>query len=133
MHTDLNDRITKNKSDIDKHIEEFKNIKQEESKEKQELVNEIKKNDGKIKELEKESTANKQEIEKACNLIKYTSVIPILNEFGDNIISKIPKKAQGKLDVFIDTVMRNAESEIENELKKVLRIIKLKDEDTNIN
>ena len=100
--------------------------KQEESKDKQELAN-------KIKELEKESTENKKEIKNACDLIKYTSAIPILNEFGDNIISKIPKKAQGKLDVFIDTVMWKAESEIENELNSLLKIIKIKDKDTNIN
>ena len=132
MNQDLDRKITINKSDIEEFKKNTKVESKEESKEKQELVNEIKKNDGKIKELEKESKTNKKEIKNACDLIKYTSVIPILNEFRDNIISMIPKKDQSNLDVFIDTVMRKAESEIENELNSLLKIIKIKDKDTNI-
>ena len=132
MHQDLDRKITKNKSDIDNHIEEFKKNKKEESKEKQKLVNEIKKNNGTIEILQRESDKNKKEIEKAYDLIKYTDVIPILNEFGENIISKIPKNALGKLDFFIDAVMWKAVSEKKNELKSLLKIIKIAGEDTNI-
>ena len=130
MHTDLERKITNNKSDIDHQKVEFINFKQEELKEKQELVNKINKNDGTIEVLQRESDENKKEIEEAYDLIKYTDVIPILNEFGENIISKIPKNALGKLDFFIDAVMWKAVSERKKELKGLLKLIKITDKDT---